>query len=174
VTKVLLAEFVHARGLRVGADMARRRGYRLLDALTPFPVEDVAAMLDCRPSKVRVFMFAGGLLVAAIALGGEYFTAVINYPLNAGGRPLNSWPTFMLVPFATGILGASIAGFIRFLVETGLPRLHFPLFAVQGIERATQDRFFLAVAAPPADAEARVAADLMRSVGAIEVHEVDS
>lgn len=174
MTKVLLAEFVHVRGLREGADTARRRGYRLLEALTPFPVEDVAAKLDRRPSKVRVFMFAGGLLIAAISLGGEYFTAVINYPLNAGGRPLNSWPAFMLVPFATGILGASIAGFIRFLVETGLPRLHFPLFAVPGIERATQDRFFLALAAPPADPEMREAADLMRSAGAIEVHEVDS
>ena len=96
------------------------------------------------------------------------------YPFNAGGRPLNSWPTFMLVPFATGILGASIAGFIRFLLETGLPRLHFPVFAVEGIERASQDRFFLAIAAPPTDEERRAAAEQLRSAGAIEVHEVDS
>ena len=174
MTKVLLAEFAHVRALRDAADAARRCGYKLLDALTPFPVEDVAQMLDGRPSKVRVFMFAGGLLIAAMALGGEYFTAVINYPYNAGGRPLNSWPAFMLVPFATGILGASIAGFIRFLVETGLPRLHYPLFAVEGIERATQDRFFLAVAAPPTDDERREAARHLRSAGAIEVHEADS
>jgi hypothetical protein len=174
MTKVLVAEFAHVRALRDAADAAQRRGYRLLDALTPFPVEDVAGMLDGRPSKVRVFMFAGGLLIAAMALGGEYFTAVINYPYNAGGRPLNSWPTFMLVPFATSILGASIAGFIRFLAETGLPRLHYPLFAVEGIERATQDRFFLAVAAPPTDEERREAADQLRSAGAIEVHEADT
>jgi len=60
-------------------------------------------------------MFAGGILIAAMALGGEYYTAVIDYPYNVGGRPLNSWPAVMLVPFATGILGATIAGFnIRF------------------------------------------------------------
>jgi hypothetical protein len=174
MTKVLLAEFGHARGLRDAADAARRRGFTMLDALTPFPVEDVAGMLDGRPSRVRVFMFAGGLLIAAMALGGEYFTAVINYPYNAGGRPLNSWPAFMLVPFATGILGASIAGFMRFLVETELPRLHDPLFAVEGIERATQDRFFLAIAAPPTDEERREATDQLLSAGAIQVHEVDS
>jgi hypothetical protein len=119
-------------------------------------------------------MFAGGFLIAALALGGEYYTAVFNYPYNAGGRPLNSWPAFMLVPFATGIFGASVAGFIRFLMETGLPRLHFPLFAVEGIERACEDRFFLAIAAPPTDEGTRVAADLLRGAGAIEVHEVDS
>jgi hypothetical protein len=174
MSKVLLAEFAHARGLRDAAETARRRGYRLADALTPFPVEDVAAMLHGGPSKVRVFMFAGGFLIVALALWGQYFTAAINYPYNAGGRPLNSWPAFMLVPFATGILGASIAGFIRFLFETGLPRLHNPLFTVPGIERATQDRFFLVIAAPTIDEERREAADLLRRAGAIAVHEVDS
>jgi hypothetical protein len=171
---MLLAEFAHVGGLRAAARAAVQRGYRLLDALTPFPVEDVAEMLHSRPSKVRVYMFAGGFLIAAMALGGEYYTAVFNYPYNAGGRPLNSWPAFMLVPFATGIFGASVAGFIRFLVETGLPRLHFPLFAVEGIERASEDRFFLAIAAPPTDEETHVAADLLRGAGAIEVHEVES
>jgi Protein of unknown function (DUF3341) len=174
VSKVLLAEFAHVRGLRDAAGLARRRGYGLLDAHTPFPLDDVAGMLDSRPSEVRVYMFLGGFLVAAAALATEYVSAVIDYPYNAGGRPLNSWPAFMLVPFAVGILGASVAGFIRFLFETGLPRLHHPLFAVAGIERATQDRFFLAVAAPPTDEETRAAKEELRSAGAIEVHEVDS
>jgi Protein of unknown function (DUF3341) len=126
------------------------------------------------PSKVRIFMFAGGVLIAAMALGGEYFTAVFNYPYNAGGRPLNSWPAFMLVPFATGILGASIAGFSRFLFETGLPRLHYPLFAVEGIERASQDRFFLAIEAPETEDEKRNAVDSLRGAGALTVREVCS
>src|SRR5260370_23829510 len=90
---MLLAEFAQAHRLREAAEAASRRGYKLIDAFTPFPVEGVAEMLDGRPSKVRVFMFAGGILIAAIALGGEYYTAVIDYPYNAGGRPLNSWPS---------------------------------------------------------------------------------
>ncbi len=174
MTTMLLAEFASARGLRDAAHAARRHGDALIDALTPFPVEDVADMLDRRPSQVRVFMFAGGLLIAAMALGGQYYTAMINYPYNAGGRPLNAWPAFMLVPFATGILGAAIAGFIRFLAETGLPRLHHPLFAVDGIERAAQDRFFLAIAAPATQEERRATADRLRRGGAVAVHEVDA
>jgi hypothetical protein len=174
VSQMLLAEFAHARGLREAAQAASRRGYKLLDAFTPFPVGGVAEMLESRPSRVRVFMFAGGLLIAALALGSEYYTAVVDYPYNAGGRPLNSWPAFMLVPFATGILGASIAGFIRFLFETGLPRLHFPLFAVDGVERASQDRFFLAIEAPDAEDERRAAMDSLRGAGALRVREVRS
>jgi hypothetical protein len=171
---VLLVEFVDARGLRDAARAACRRGCGLLDALTPFPVDDVAAMLDVRPSKVRTSMFAGGFLIAAIALGGEYFTAVIDYPYNAGGRPLNSWPAFMLVPLATGILGAAIAGFARFLFETGLPRLYHPLFAADGIDRATQDRFFLVVAAPSTDAERHAFVEELACAGAVTVREVAS
>lgn len=174
MSEILLAEFAHARRLRAAAEAAGRRGYKLLDALTPFPVEGMAEMLDSRPTKVRTYMFAGGVLIAAMALGGEYYTAVFNYPYNAGGRPLNSWPAFMLVPFATGIFGATLAGFIRFLVETGLPRLHFPLFGVDGVERASQDRFFLAIAAPETEAERRDAADLLRNAGALNVSEVNS
>jgi hypothetical protein len=174
VTKMLLAEFAQAHRLREAAETANRRGYKLIDAFTPFPVEGVVDMLDAGPSKVRVFMFAGGVLIAALALGGEYYTAVFNYPYNAGGRPLNSWPAFMLVPFATGILGAAIAGFIRFLFETGLPRLHFPLFAVEGPERASQDRFFLAIEAPETEDERRNAVASLQGAGAIGVREVFS
>jgi hypothetical protein len=174
VTKMLLAEFTQAHRLREAAETASQRGYKLIDAFTPFPVEGVAEMLDSRPSKVRVYMFVGGILIAAMALGGEYYTAVINYPYNAGGRPLNSWPTFMLVPFATGILGATIAGFIRFLFEIGLPRLHFPLFAVEGTERASQDRFFLAIEAPETEGERCTVADSLKGAGALSVREVFS
>jgi Protein of unknown function (DUF3341) len=174
VSKMLLAEFAHAHRLREAAEAASRRGYTLIDAFTPFPVEGVAEMLDSRPSRVRVFMFAGGVLIAAMALGGEYYTAVINYPYNVGGRPLNSWPAFMLVPFATGILGATIAGFIRFLFETDLPRLHFPLFAIDGTERASQDRFFLAIEAPEAEDERRNVVDSLKGAGALMVREVFS
>jgi hypothetical protein len=174
VSEMVLAEFAHTHTLRDAAEMARQRGYKLIDAFTPFPVEGVADMLESRPSKVRIFMFAGGVLVAAMALGGEYFTAVFNYPYNAGGRPLNSWPAFMLVPFATGILGASIAGFIRFLFETGLPRLHYQLFAVDGIERASQDRFFLAIEVPETEDDRRNAVDALQGAGALKVREVCS
>src|SRR5262249_30686304 len=158
-------EFAHAHRLREAAETASRRGDQLIDAFTPFPVDGMAEMLRSRPSKVRPFMFAGGILIAAMALGGEYYTAVFAYPYNAGRRPLNSWPAFMLVLFATGILGAAIAGFIRFLFETGLPRLHFPFFAIEGTERASQDRFFLAIAAPETEDERRNAIASLRGTG---------
>jgi hypothetical protein len=169
---VLLAEFARAAQIAQAVRTAQRRHWRVIDAFTPFPVEEVTALLGVRPSRIRLIMLLGGLAVASLAYGTEFYSAVINYPYDAGGRPPHSWPAFMLVPFATGILGASIAGMIAFLVETGLPRLHFPLFAAEGFERTSQDRFVLALARPEDDEEARRTIDGLRQAGATEVREV--
>jgi hypothetical protein len=175
MTAALLAEFPQARQLRSAARTAGRRNYRLLDAFTPHHVDGLSEFLVIRSSRIRLTMFIAGFVVAALAYGaGEYYTAVINYPYNSGGRPLNAWPAFMLVPFATGILGASVVGLATFLIENGLPRLHHPLFAVDGFERASQDRFWLMLARPDAFAEQQQAIDWLRQMGALSVHEVDT
>ena len=82
-------------------------------------------------------------MVAAFAFGLQWYSAVIAYPINSGGRPLNSWQVFWLVPFEVGVFAAALCGVIALFWSCGLPRLHHPLFEIPGFERATQDRFFL-------------------------------
>jgi hypothetical protein len=170
---LLLAEFAQANQLAEAARAASRANDSLLDAFTPFPVEGIAELLQGRPSRIRVAMFIAGLAMAVIAYGGEFYTAAIDYPYDSGGRPLDAWPAFMLVPFATGILLASVAGLTLFLWETGLPRLHHPLFAVEGFERISQDRFMLAVARPDGEDEKRQVIDRLERSGALTVREVE-
>lgn len=149
----LLAEYDSVEAAVAAADALDDAGFRLADALTPFPVPDLSRRLGASAGPLRPVMAVAGLATAALAYGLEYWTAVHAYPLDSGGRPLNSWPVFLLVPFEVGVLAAALAGFVTFLWRCGLPRLHHPLFAVPGTERATQDRFFLLVEAPGADAE---------------------
>jgi hypothetical protein len=172
MSAVLLAEFAEGRKMSAAARGAALRQLRVLDAFTPFPVEALEPLLPRRPSRIRVVMLLGGLAVAALAYDTEFYSAVIDYPYNSGGRPLNSWPAFMLVPFALGILGATICGLAAFLVECGLPRLHHPLFAIEGFERASQDRFVLALARPEEGDEAQRTIDWLRHAGALAVREV--
>ncbi len=173
MTRLLLAEFADSTRLLDAARRARRARYRLVDAFTPFPVEGMHELLDHRKSRIRFAMFLGGIIMAAIAYGTEYYSAVIGYPYNSGGRPFDAWPAFMLVPFATGILIAAIAGFAAFLIECGLPHLHDPLFAVQGFERASQDRFVLAVVRPDGDDEVRHVQELFSGAGATAIRELE-
>jgi hypothetical protein len=172
MSAVLLAEFTQAGRMTAAARGAALRQLRVLDAFTPFPVEELGGLLPPRPSRIRRVMLIGGLAVAALAYGTEFYTAVIDYPYNSGGRPLHSWPAFMLVPFALGILGATISGLTAFLVECGLPRLHHPVFEIEGFERASQDRFLLALARPEEGEETQRTIDWLHQAGALDVREV--
>jgi hypothetical protein len=173
MTILLLAEFAEEARFIDAARHVRPTQYRLRDAYTPFPVEGMAQLLEHRRSYIRPAMFIGGVAMAALAYGLEYFSAVINYPYNSGGRPLDAWPAFMLVPFATGILLAAACGFAAFLIETDLPSLSDPLFAVDGFERVSQDRFMLAVELPREDNDRQSAVDFFNGLGAITVREVE-
>jgi hypothetical protein len=174
MTALLLAEFAESTRFVEAARRARGEHYRLVDAFTPFPVEGMHELLEQRKSHIRVAMFIGGVVTAAATYGLEYYSAAIAYPYNSGGRPLDAWPAFMLVPFALGILVAAIAGFATLLVECGLPRLHHGLFAVEGFERASQDRFILALQRPADVDELHRALDFFRGAGATALREVDA
>lgn len=173
MTRVLLAEFDNQGRFTAAMHRARGARFRVLETHTPYPIEEASAV-GHRSSRIRPAMLAGGLVMAALAYGLEYYSAAINYPYDSGGRPLNAWPTFMLVPFAIGILVAALSGFTAFLVETRLPKLSNSLFAIDGFERASQDRFLLTVEFPP-DPDDRIAATkMLQNFGAISVREIDA
>ncbi|MCA6124426.1 DUF3341 domain-containing protein [Bradyrhizobium sp. WSM 1704] len=172
MTHLLLVEFADESRFAEAARCARSMRYRLIDAYTPYPVEQVFELFEHRDSRIRPAMFAGGVAMAAVAYGLEYYSAVVDYPYDSGGRPLDAWPAFMLVPFATGILLAAVCGFVMFLFETGLPKLSDPVFAVDGFERVSQDRFVLALE-PPGEQDRQRAAEFLKSVGATAVREVE-
>ncbi len=139
----VLAEFPSEAALVDGLARVRAEGHVPLDAMTPYPVAELTDAFGPAPARIRPAMLMAGLAAAALAYAVQWWSALFDYPLNSGGRPLHSWPVFLLAPFEVGVLAAAVAGFIAFLRATGLPRLNHPAFDVAGFERASQDRFFL-------------------------------
>lgn len=171
MSTLLIAEFTDANALLSAARDSQSAGDRVIDAFSPFPIDGLAELIGPTSTRLRVVMAIGGLAIAGLMLGTEYYSAVIGYPINSGGRPLNSWPTFMMPPFAVGILAAAVSGFIALLWETGLPRLNDPLFDVTGFEQASQTRFLLALD-PRTQSDTSVTAERLRRAGAIAIREV--
>ena len=77
-----------------------------------------------------------------------------------------------MFPFSIGILSAAICGLVALFVLAGLPRLHHPLFDIDGFERMSQDRFALELALPGADGPRQDLLDRLRRAGAVVIREV--
>jgi hypothetical protein len=142
-----MAEFALPEQILAATRRAREAGYRQMDAYTPYPVEGLATELGMRRSRIPSIVLIGGLVGAAVGFGMQYYCMAIDYPINAGGKPLNSWPAFAPVAFEFTILVAATAAFLGMLFLNRLPQPHHPLFSVPRFERASQDRFFLCIEA---------------------------
>jgi hypothetical protein len=143
----LIAEFGAPDDLVAAARQAREAGYRRMDAYTPFPVEELNDALGLGRTWVPFLVLIGGMLGAALGYGMQYYIAVIDYPLNIGGRPLHSWPAFIPVTFEMTVLVAGLFAVLGMLALNGLPMPYHPVFNVPGFTLASHDRFFLCIEA---------------------------
>lgn len=141
----IAAEFTEPEDLLRAAQRATDAGYRRVEAYSPYPIEGLAESLQFHRTRVPLLTLLGGLVGGAAGFALQYWSSVWVYPLNVGGRPLNSWPMFVPVTFECAVLGASLFCVLGMLALNGLPRPHHPLFDVPGFERASSDRFFLCI-----------------------------
>ncbi|MGO9011666.1 MAG: DUF3341 domain-containing protein [Bryobacteraceae bacterium] len=142
-----MAEFDTPSALVSAARAARDRGYRELDAYSPFPIEDLSDVLHLHRNKLPLIVLCGGILGGLTGFFLQYWIAVIYFPINIGGRPLNSWPSFIVITFELTILFASIATVLGMLALCGLPMPYHPVFNVPRFSAASRNRFFLCIEA---------------------------
>jgi len=168
----LLAEFHAPEEIVRAAEAVYAAGYRKVDAYTPYPMEEVLDALHLHETHVPKLALAGGLAGLVGGFGLQYWTSVIAYPLNIGGRPFASWPAFVVPAFETTVLGAALATVVGMLLLNGFPQPYHPVFNVKSFATASRDRFFLCVEARDPKFDAAKTRELLQGLGASEVSEV--
>ncbi|MGH8713189.1 MAG: DUF3341 domain-containing protein [Casimicrobiaceae bacterium] len=143
----LIAEFRDDRALVEAARRTRAEGYRNVDAYAPFSVEGLSDALAFRQDRVALITLLGGIVGGVGIYLLQWYTAVVDYPINSGGRPLHSWPAFIPATFEMTVLGAALAAFFGMLILNGLPRLNHPIFNAPDFDLASRNRFFLCIEA---------------------------
>jgi Protein of unknown function (DUF3341) len=168
----LMAEFESVEALVGATQAAYERGYRAMDAYSPFPVEELSEALGFQTRAVPLLALAGGLTGVITGFGMQAGIHSILLPINVGGRPLVSWPAFIPVTFEMGVLFSALFTLVGLLVLNRLPEPYHPVFNVPEFARATRDRFFLCIEARDPAFDPLQTRQFLLGLGAREVSDV--
>ncbi len=132
-------------------------------AFSPIPSEKIREALYEQPSRVRAWVLGGGIFGAlsgfAITIGTSY-----EWNLNAGGKPIDSLPPYLIIVFELMILCGGLAGLLSFFFYSRLPVLDpTPGYS----EHFSSNRFGVVVDC--ADTESSRIEALLREGGAEEI-----
>lgn len=141
----LMAEFDNPSSLVTAARAAREKGYRKLDAYSPFPIEELSEALHLHKNKLPLIVLIGGICGGLTGYLLQYYVTVWYFPINIGGRPLHSWPAYIVITFELTILFAAISAVLGLLALCGLPMPYHPTFNVPRFALASRNRFFLCI-----------------------------
>jgi hypothetical protein len=169
----LMAQFATPEELLQAAQRAYNAGYRKMDAYSPSQVDGVAEAIGFTKTRVPLVVLIGGIVGAVTAYGMQYYSAVRDYPLNVGGRPLHSWPAFIPITFELTVLFAAFAAVIGMLAMNRLPKPYHPVFNVPEFKLASQTRFFLCLQADDPQFGQQSVQYFLESLGPLAIHEVE-
>ena len=170
----LLAEFDSAQALLDAANQVRIAGYTRADGFSPFPIHGLAEAFGFRERWVSKIVLGAGITGLLAGWGLEYWTQVIDFPMDIGGRPYNAWVAFIPPAFETTILFACITAVVAMLAMNGLPQPYHPVFNVPSFVRASQDRFFLAIEASDPKFDSQATRQFLAGLKAREVHDIEN
>ena len=129
-----------ARALRLG-DFGR------LEIYSPVPVEGAVDAVGRSAAPIPYYMATAGFVLGFAGMMGLCIYATAHdYVFDIGGRPLVSWPAFVVASVSFATLTGALAVFFNMTFLNRLPLLNHPAFNIDGFLRVTQDRFFLTIA----------------------------
>jgi hypothetical protein len=165
----VMAEFDDVAALVQAAERTHAEGYRRVDAYSPFPIEELHHALGSPRSRLPLIVLLGGVIGCLGGFALQYWSVAIAYPINVGGRPVNSWPAFIPVAFECTILIAALSAVLGMLALNGLPMPYHPVFNVERFALASRSRFFLCIEATDRKFDPDGTRQFLESLGPREV-----
>jgi hypothetical protein len=169
----LMAEFDNPTDLVEAARRTYDAGYRRINGYSPFPIEELSDAIGFHSSRLPLIVLIGGILGGLAGYFMMYYMEVIDYPINVGGRPFHSWPSFIPITFETTVLGAALAAIFGMLALNKLPQPYHPVFNAERFALATRDRFFLVIEADDPKFDHDKVLEFMNTLNAKEVIDVE-
>lgn len=138
----------------------------IFEVFTPYPMHEVFHLLK-RKSKLPTAAYFFGLFGIIATLGFLYYTSVIDWPIVYGGKPFNSFPSFIVVTIILTIFTVTILSLAAFSARSNLfPGRDNTVFDY----RATDNMFVIVILSDDSEnANYELSEKLMNENGAIEI-----
>jgi len=166
------AEFDTPEAVTSAAREVRAAGYRRIDAYSSFAIDGLAEALGLGRTRVPALALIGAIVGGVSAYFLCWYSSVIDYPWNIGGRPHDSWPAYIPITFESAVLGGALFTVIGMLALNGLPKPYHPVFNAPAFRRATRDRFFLCIEKRDPHFDRQEVRRLLERCGAVQVSDV--
>jgi hypothetical protein len=168
----VMAEFETAQACVDAARRAAAEGFTRFEAYTPVPIEELNTIIHIRRTRLPLATLIGGLAGMATGFALQYWAAVLEYPMNIGGRPFASWPSFVVPSYELTILFSALTATFFMIIANGLPQPYHPVFNVPRFSMASSDKFFLVIEADDPRFDRSLTAEFLRGLGARGVYDV--
>ena len=168
----VIAEFNDPQTLLDAANATREAGYTTIDAFSPFPIHGLAEAIGFHKTRLSSIVLGMGVLGGIGGFMMCWYANVMAYPLNIGGKPINSWPAWIPITFECTILLAAFGAVFGMLALNGLPMPYHPVFNVRRFDSASRDKFFLVIQARDPQFKREEARRFLESLGPREVTDV--
>lgn len=160
-----IALFADAHSALAGARALKAAGHASTSLISPIPIEEAHESPGGRTPVIRRFTLFGAILGGLSGFALAAGTAVV-YLHPTGGRPIITFPPFLIITYEMTILFGILATVIGFLVSTRLPAIRERAYPPE----AAVDCYAVVV---ECDGEERLlhAIGLMREAGAQEIRQ---
>jgi len=144
-----------------------------MDAYSPFPIHEMDSALGIKRTILPVLIFAGGIIGGIGGFMMQYYLMGIDYPINVGGRPYMSIPSYIPITFECIILLAATTAVVGMLILNGLPQPYHPMFNAPRFALASREKFFLAIEARDPKFDHGETTQFLQNLNAREVFDVE-
>jgi hypothetical protein len=168
--RVLIGIFQNEHDILQATRAARKDGLDIVDVFTPYAVHGMDRAMGLPPSRLPWVCFLMGLFGAVTMTVFQYWASAVDWPINVGGKPWNSWPAFVPVIFEVTVLLGGVSTVLAFILWAGLkPGAQSPVSDL----RVTDDRFALVLGQTGAGFNRAAADALFAKFHAVAVEERD-
>jgi hypothetical protein len=169
----VMAQFDSPSTLVAAAKETYAAGYRQVNGYSPFPIEELSEAIGFKRTTLPLIVLAGGIIGGLGGFFMQYWMEVIDYPINVGGKPFNSWPAFVPITFECTVLVAAFAAVLGMLALNKLPQPYHPVFNAPNFALATRDSFFLVIEANDSKFDHDEVMKFLKSLEARDVCDVE-